>query len=96
MKIEYHPAVEQDVSEALRRYEAVSQKLGRDFKAELRRTIRAAATNPGRFHRIKTDLHRANLHCFPYHFLYRETVNGIRVILVRHHRRHPAFEIERK
>ena len=96
MNVEYHPAVEQDVAEALRRYDAVSQRLGDEFKTELRRTIAMAASNPGRFHLIKTTLHRANLKRFPYHVVYRELTDGIRVTLVRHHRRDPGFEMERE
>ena len=70
MRVEYHPAVEQDVAEALRRYDAVSQRLGEEFKAELRAAIAVAATKPGRFHLIKPGFHRANLKRFPYHFVY--------------------------
>ncbi len=95
MRIEYHPAVERDVAEALRRYNAVSQRLAEEFKAELRRAIALAAVKPGRFHLIKPGLHRANLKRFPYHFIYRELADGIRVTLVRHHRRHPEFGMER-
>ena len=96
MNIEYHPAVEQDVAEALQRYDAVSRKLGEEFKMELRRVISLAAANPGKFHQIKPSLHRANLFRFPYHFIYREIEGGIRVTLVRHHRRHPDFEMKRE
>lgn len=96
MRVEYHPAVEQDVAEALQRYDAVSQKLGEAFKAELRRVIKAAAARPGRFHLIKRGLHRANLKRFPYHVVYRELPDGIRVTLVRHHRRHPDFGMQRE
>ena len=39
--------------------------------------------------------HRANLKRFPYHFLFKELPDGIRVMLVRHHRRHPDFGVER-
>lgn len=95
MRIEYHPAVEQDVAEALRRYDAVSQRLGEEFKAELRRVIAVAAAEPGRFHLLKPGFHRANLKRFPYHFVYRELADGIRVTLVRHHRRDPSFGMER-
>lgn len=95
MRIEYHPAVEQDVAEALRRYDAVSQRLGEEFKAELRRVIAVAAAKPGRFHLIKAGFHRANLKRFPYHFVYRELADGIRVTLVRHHRRHLGFGMKR-
>jgi hypothetical protein len=45
VRIEYHPAVEHDVAEALRRYEAASPRLGREFKAELRQLIASAARN---------------------------------------------------
>jgi plasmid stabilization system protein ParE len=96
VNIEYHPAVEQDVADALQRYDAVSQKLGNEFESELRRMISLAAANPGKFHRIKAGIHRANLIRFPYHFIYREITGGIRVTLVRHHRRHPDFEMKRE
>jgi toxin ParE1/3/4 len=95
VRIEYHPAVEQDVAEALRRYDAVSQRLGEEFKAELRRVIAVAAAESGRFQPIKPGFHRANLKRFPYHFVYRELADGIRVTLVRHHRRDPSFGMER-
>ena len=96
MRIEYHPAVEQDVAAALRRYDAVSQRLGKEFKVELRRFIAVAAAQPGRFHLIKPGFHRANLKRFPYHFIYRELPDGIRVTLVRHHSRHPDFGMKRE
>ena len=57
MRVEYHPAVEHDVAEALRRYDAVSQRLGEEFKADLRRLIAVAAAKPGRFHLIKPGFH---------------------------------------
>ncbi len=96
MRVEFHPAVAQDVDDALRRYDAVSQRLGDEFKAELRRFIAVAAAKPGRFHLLKPGFHRANLKRFPYHFIYRELADGIRITLVRHHRRNPAFGMERK
>ena len=96
MRVEYHPAVEQDVAEALQRYDSVSQRLGEEFRSELRRVIAIAAASPKRFHLIKPDFHRANLKRFPYHFIYRELADGIRVTLVRHHRQHPSFGIERE
>ena len=96
MRVEYHPAVEQDLTEPLRFYDSVSGRLVEEFKAELRQTIAVAAAKPGRFHLIKGGFHRANLKRFPYHFIYRELADGIRVTLVRHHRRHPSFGMERE
>jgi len=48
MRVEYHPAVEQDVAEALARYDSVSQRLGGEFRSEWRRVIAFAAANPKR------------------------------------------------
>jgi plasmid stabilization system protein ParE len=67
-----------------------------EFEAELRRVIAVAAKLPGRFHLIKPGFRRANLKRFPYHFIYRELPDGIRVILVRHHRRNPRLGMERE
>ena len=95
MRVEFHPAVEQDVAQAVGRYDSVSQRLGEEFKVELQRMIALAAANPGRFHVIKPGFHRANLKRFPYYFVYLKLVDGIRVTLVRHNRRHPDFGMER-
>jgi plasmid stabilization system protein ParE len=95
MRLEYHPSVRQDVAEAMRRYKAVSARLADDFKVELCRVISMAVANPNRFHPFKPGFHRANLKGFPYHFVYREILEGIRVTLVRHHRRHPEFGMDR-
>jgi plasmid stabilization system protein ParE len=96
MRIEYHPSVRQDVAEAMRRYKAVSEKLANDFKAELRRVIATAGADPNRFHPVKPGFHRANLKRFPYHFIYRQIPEGIRVTLVRHPRRHPEAGMDRE
>jgi plasmid stabilization system protein ParE len=96
VRIEYHPAVERDVSEALGRYDPVSNRLGDEFKSELQQIISLAAENPDRFHRVKPGLHRANLRRFPYHFLYRRLPDGIRIVLVPHHHRHPDHGMERE
>lgn len=55
-----------------------------------------AVANPNRFHPIKPGFHRANLKRFPYHLIYREVPDGIRVTLLRHHRRDPKFGSERE
>ena len=70
MRVEYLPAVEQDVAEALARYDSVSQRLGGEFRSELRRVVASAASNPKRYHLVQVGLHRANLNRFPYRFIY--------------------------
>ena len=65
MNVQYHPAVEQDIAEALKRYDEVSPVLGDEFKQELRHFIKLAATNPERFHPTKSRFRRGDLRRFP-------------------------------
>ena len=95
MRVEYHPAVARDIADALRRYDAVSECLAHEFEKELRRVIAVARENPARFHLLKPAVHRANLQRFPYHVVYRDLPDGIRVVLVRHHRRDLTYGMER-
>lgn len=96
MRVEYHPEVAKDLVDALRTYDAVSARLGDEFLMELCRRVVVAAANPNRFHQVKPGFHRANLMRFPYHFIYRPLGEGIRVTLVRHHRRQPGYGMERE
>ena len=96
VSLEFHPEVAEDLAEAVRRYDPVSHRLGEGVLEEFRRVVRLAARHPGRFHPAGKRFRRANLQRFPYHFLYREIEGGIRVTLVRHHRRDPAYGLGRE
>lgn len=91
MRVAYHPAVQRDVNRILRHYDRVSPELGDAFWEELMATIESAAAAPQRFHPADRGRRRANLKRFPYHFLYRIMAGGIRVVVVRHHERHPSY-----
>jgi len=95
MNVAYHPAVRRDVRNILRYYDGISSRLGDAFWDELLALIEAARANPVRFHPAERGLRRANMQDFPYHFLYRVRNGGIRVIVVRHHERHPNYGIKR-
>jgi len=96
VKIYYHPAVERDIADALHHYDSISPTLGNEFLEELRHFIRLAATHPRKFHPVSPKFRRVNLRRFPYHFLFREISGGIRITLVRHHKRHPDHGMERR
>lgn len=96
MRLEFHPEVAEDLAEAVRRYDPVSPQLTERFLEEFRRLVAVAAHHSGRFHPAGKRFRRANLKRFPYHFLYREVEGGIRVTLVRHHRRNPDYGMERE
>lgn len=96
MEVKYHPAVRWDLLEAARKYYEISPRLAEEFDAELKATIAKAAEYPLRFHPTDYGFRRANLKHFPYHFLYDIQPGFIRVMIVRHHKRHPDFGLDRK
>jgi plasmid stabilization system protein ParE len=96
MRLAYHPLVQRDVSGILRHYDQISPRLGDEFWAELMRLIELVSQKPERFHFADRGLRRANMRRFPYHLLFRQSPGGIRVIVVRHDRRHPTYGTRRK
>ncbi len=95
MEVKYHPLVRDDVLEASRKYHEISPRLEEEFDWELKTAISKAAENPTRFHPVERGLRRANLKRFPYHFLYDMQPGFIRILVVRHHKRHPRFGLGR-
>ena len=96
MKVVYHPLVPRDVRRAVAYYAGVSETLASDFWQELLRRIEAASEHPTRFHFDASGLRRCNLKRFPYHFLFYEKPDHIRVTVVRHHKRHPSYGTGRR
>lgn len=96
MKVVYHPAVQRDVSGILRHYDSIDIRLGDDFWDELNSFIQQAAAHPQRFHFESAERRRVNLERFPYHFLFRQVPGGIRILVVRHHKRHPKRGLGRR
>jgi len=96
MEVIYHPLVRRDVLEIRRYYRKISPKLADEFRDELRNTISRSAENPLRFPPVAQGFRRANLKRFPYHILYEVQAQLIRVMLVRHHKRHPQFGLARE
>jgi plasmid stabilization system protein ParE len=96
MKAVYHPAVQRDVSKILRHYDSINDHLGDEFWEELNAFIRQAAAHPQHFHFGSANRRRVNLKRFPYHFLFREVSDGIRILVVRHHHQHPSLGTERQ
>ena len=97
MRLVLHRRVRSDVDDIMDFYvRAEHPELADDFYRELRRFMIAAARHPHRHHIFTADLRRANLKRFPYHFLYRVLDDCVRILVVRHHRRHPDYGLERK
>ena len=96
MQVTYHPSVQKDVSSILKYYDGISTRLADEFWDELMAHIQTAAHNPGRAHSSELGLKRINLRRFPFHFLFRAGPGKIRVIVVRHNKRHPKLGLGRR
>ena len=96
-RLTVHRLVERDLRIAASHYEAEGgSPLSERFIADAEATIRRLRENPRRFHFQEAGLRRAPFGTFPYHFLYEEAVDTVRVLVLRHDRRHPRFGIARR
>ena len=100
MKPIYHRLAVRDVREIIAHYEdTVGSRLADRFFAELLETVAKALSNPRRYPPLSEnpgEFRRANLKDFPFHFIYHETLWGIKVMIVRHHRRNPKYGLRRR
>lgn len=99
MTVQYHPAVQGDLNEALAHYaEAGGPHLAIRFETDFRNcvaAIKAAPTAFAHYHQSPV-FRRVRLKHFPFIILYREIPAGLRVTLLKHERRHPLHGLERR
>jgi plasmid stabilization system protein ParE len=96
-RVVFHRLVQRDMDGILRYYrEEASVSVADRFFETFLLFIGKAGENPMGFPPASDSLRRANLPGFPYHFLYREIPGGIRVLVLRHDRRHPTFGLKRQ
>ena len=97
MRLLLHPKVNSDIHKIMQYYEQASTpELASDFYAELRRFFQKAAAHPEGYAVRERDIRRVNLDRFPYHFLFRIVDNSVRILVVRHHSRHPSLGTTRR
>ena len=93
----FNRLVQSDLGIVLQYYETVGGKrLADRFFDEITALVSAIEERPGSFHPVARGLRRANMSNFPYHFLFRERVGSVRILVLRHHRRHPNFGTKRE
>jgi toxin ParE1/3/4 len=97
MRLVLHPKVYSDIDSIMAYYEEVATtELANEFYAELRHFMTEAATRPESFAVRERDIRRVNLHRFPYHFLFRIVGDAVRILVIRHHSRHPSLGAGRR
>ncbi len=97
MTISLHRGVQSDTAEFLRYYDEIGgRSLGDAFFEDLLARLTLIGDQPRRFPRWRGEIRRANLTRFPCHLLFRIVGEQVRVLVVRHHRRHPQFGLSRR
>ena len=92
MRLVLHPQVYSNIDKIMKYYETTTTaQLTDDFYVELQNVMVKTAKQPESFSIRERDVRRVNLERFPYHFLFRIVGEAVRVLVVRHHRRHPSF-----
>ncbi len=92
MGLIFHRLIKRDLRTAMTHYEEeVGRALAARFQQEFEELALRVEQSPRRFHFVSDALRRANFPSFPYHLLYRETEKGVKILVLRHHRRRPSF-----
>src|SRR2546421_2120440 len=97
MRLVIHPRVYSDFDKIMAHYEQeATPDLADEFYAEVRHFMAEAAARPESFSIRESDIRRVNLQRFPYHCLFRVVGDAVRILVVRHHRRHPSVGMRRR
>ena len=97
MTVEYHPDAANDLNEAISYYNQQHTGLGDALRADVYGAIDRIAADPLRYPIIEHDVRRGFVRRFPYSVLFR-LVGGdvIRILVIRHHRRHQDYGLVRR
>ncbi len=97
MKVEYHPLTVFDLNNAVAYYNQQRADLGDALRSEVYAAIARARANPAQYGIVEHGIRRCFVHRFPYSVLFR-LINeeAIRILVIRHHRRHPSFGLDRR
>ena len=98
MKLSFHHRVQGEVNEAIDWYEEQANQLGDDFFRKLMHTLERIRAHPEgySFWLASNKVRRAKLQRFPYDVLYEIKSDRVRVLCVRHEKRHPSFGMGRQ
>lgn len=91
MRLIYHPEAEAEISEAAMFYEQRMAGLGESFLRELRTVIGEIEKQPEWSPIVDDDIRCRSLGRFPYSIYYRFSGDELRILVVKHHGRHPDY-----
>jgi toxin ParE1/3/4 len=95
MKLTYHSEAEAEFLEAARFYERQTEGLGDRFLHELDAAIESIKIAPDRCRVVSGDVRRYVMRQFPYGIYYRVQDDELRILVIKHHSRHPDYGKDR-
>ena len=99
MKLEFHPAVQEDFVQARDYYQTEGgPHLADRFEREFQACLAVIQVAPSRFpfYRGSNVFRRIRLRNFPYLIIYREKADAVRVTVLKHEKRDPRFAMSRR
>jgi len=97
VRVEYHPETVLELKEATRFYENQRHGLGDEFREEIYHTIDKIVADPFLHRPVKGQIRRCFVHRFPFSIFYRIIGKEVlRILVIKHHRQHPARGLNRR
>jgi plasmid stabilization system protein ParE len=91
MRVVYHPDAEDELTEAALFYDKRVRGLGDSFLRAFGSAIAEIERQPERWPVVEGDLRCRSLRRFPYAVYYRAVGDELRILVVKHHKRHPDY-----
>ncbi len=96
MKIEYHKSIKTELQQIMGYYDKLYDGFGNEFLSEFEQNIFYISSNPKMYMKIKNNMRKALLKRFPYVIYFKQKKEIIRVLVLKHQRRHPSYGLNRK
>ena len=96
MRVIYHPAAEAELIESAQFYERRVPGLGKEFVEAIDRAVASIAEDPQRWRIIRADVRRYVMPRFPFAIYYRMLPDHLRILTLKHHKRHPNYGRDRR
>ena len=87
----FHPEAEEEYTQAIQYYAAVTPELGGRFCDEIERLIEEVRRQPDRFFRFSPPARRALARKFPYSVIYLDEPDRVWIVAVMHAKRRPGY-----
>ena len=95
MKLRYHPLTEKDIEQVVDYYHGIMPSLAEELLDELDNCVKRILREPLRFRLIRGDLRKSGLKRFPYPIYFLIENDSIRLLFLKHNRRHPSYGMDR-